>query len=127
MIKNIRSNDREKALAGVKNVTWDLTLLTQWSRDVKKQAQTNTLWLLCSRDKLVTKIAPMLMGPKNDLKIASIVENLFRAYWGDKMGEEIYQLYSDCRKGNRNHSVDYLNNLILNLEKEFLTYHAENS
>ena len=120
MIKSIRSNDKKKALAGVKNITWDLTLLTQWSRYVKEQAPTNTLWLLCSRDKLIMKIAPMIMGPKDDLEIANIVRNLFRIYWGDTIGEEIYQLYSDCRKGNRNHSVDYLNNLMLNLEKEFL-------
>lgn len=31
MYKSIGNKDREKALARVKNVTWDLTLITQWS------------------------------------------------------------------------------------------------
>lgn len=71
----------------------------------------------------------MIMACGNDSEIENIIRNHFREYHGDKVGEDIYQLYSGCLKNkyyqpkdNRNHAVDYLNNLMSNLEKEFLNW-----
>lgn len=131
MIKDIRHNDRERALAGVKNCTWDFILLTQWSRHVINQETTKTAWLLCSRDKLVMEIASMLVVFGEDSDTEKIVKKQYRTYWGDKMGDEIYQIYSDCcksilsKKINKNHSVDSLNDLMLKLEKEFLSWQKD--
>ena len=62
IFKNIRSKDRKKALGGVENAAWDLVYITAWFERIKTQAATNELTVLCSRDKVLLKVAELLRG-----------------------------------------------------------------
>ena len=60
IFKNIRSADRRKALRGVENAAWDLVYVTAWFERIKVQAKANELTVLCSRDKVLLKVAALL-------------------------------------------------------------------
>ncbi|MEI9479460.1 MAG: hypothetical protein WCO26_23215 [Deltaproteobacteria bacterium] len=51
LFKQIRSKDRERAIAGIKNATWDLTLIHQWLDMVRGQRTNNSINLLGSLDR----------------------------------------------------------------------------
>ena len=46
LFKQIRSKDRERDIAGIKNATWDLTLIHQWLGMVRGQRTDNTIYLI---------------------------------------------------------------------------------
>jgi hypothetical protein len=60
LLKHLRSADRERALRGIRNASWDLTFLSDWIRRGGEQEQTNTLTLLCSLDRKLLSLARML-------------------------------------------------------------------
>jgi hypothetical protein len=60
IFKNIRSKDRKKALRGVENAAWDLVYVTAWFERIKTQTKKNELSVLCSRDKVLLKVAELL-------------------------------------------------------------------
>jgi len=62
IFKNIRLKDRKKALRGVENAAWDLVYITAWFERIKTQAKENELTVLCSRDKVLLKVAELLRG-----------------------------------------------------------------
>ena len=62
IFKNIRSKDRKKALRGVENAAWDLVYVTAWFERIKTQAKENELTVLCSRDKVLLRVAELLRG-----------------------------------------------------------------
>lgn len=75
LLKNLRSADRERALRGIRNASWDVTLLSEWIRRAGEQKQTNTLTLLCSLDRklidLARMFAPQLAGNLTDEEFRS--------------------------------------------------------
>jgi hypothetical protein len=95
LLKNPRSPDRERAIAGVKNATWDLTLLTEWLTRISAQNERNTLTLLCSLDEKVLSFARALaeVTPTPDQS-----EITFRSFWGPTYGTRLaaqLQSYED--------------------------------
>jgi hypothetical protein len=60
LLKNLRSPDRERAVRGIRNASWDVTLLSEWIRRAGEQKQTNTLTLLCSLDRKLLDLGRML-------------------------------------------------------------------
>lgn len=60
IFKNIGSKDRETALAGVQNAAWDLVYVTAWFDRIKSQDQASQLTVLCSRDRVLLKVAELL-------------------------------------------------------------------
>jgi hypothetical protein len=60
LLKRIESNDREKALQGIRNAAWDLTLISEWLSRVKtaiENSDEKRLWILCTLDQSVTRMA----------------------------------------------------------------------
>lgn len=60
LLKNLRSDEREKALRGIRNASWDLTLLSEWILRIDRQKAENTLTVLCSLDRKLIQLANML-------------------------------------------------------------------
>lgn len=129
MMKKLRSIDRTKALLGIKNAAWDLTVLTTWSKSALRMRETNKLWLLCSRDTAMKKIAGCLFTTEIDENIVSLrLKSIFIEHWGKDLGISLYNRYfkfkdknlDDSRHANKKLPNTHWENLRNNLEKDFL-------
>lgn len=96
LLKNLRSADRERALRGIRNASWDVTLLSEWIRRAGEQKQTNTLTLLCSLDRklidLARMLAPQLAGNLTDEEFRSQGFMKILEPWGAKEVGQIAEL-----------------------------------
>jgi hypothetical protein len=122
VFKNVRSPNREKALAGVKNAVWDLVYITEWYEKIKVQAKTHELTVLCSRDKLLLNVAELLRSTVLDTP-----ESPFQQAGFGKSVLDRYNLYvSDLSNPIRALEPsppdidDYTAKLVADLEAEFL-------
>jgi hypothetical protein len=62
LFKDLKSEDREKAIKGIRNATWDLTYLSEWQKRVNEQEQNNRIIIFCSLDKPLRKLARSLIS-----------------------------------------------------------------
>ena len=92
LLKHLRSIDRERALRGIRNASWDITLLSEWILRGGEQKTKNTLTLLCSLDRKLIQLAHML-GPQTgdsssaDFRKSSLMKIL--EPWGKKQADEV--------------------------------------
>lgn len=95
MIKNINSADRLERLAGVRNASWDLTYIQQWLSYLKKQQEAAQIWIACSNDRIVTKIARLSIATDDarDDVIQSRIREMMAECWGATDGGKIYGHY----------------------------------
>lgn len=130
MMKKLKSIDRTKALLGIKNAAWDLTVLTTWDRLALRMQETNKLWLLCSRDTAMKKIAGCLFTTEIDENIISLrLKNTFIEHWGKDLGISLSNRYfkfknkniDNSRQANKKLPYTHWDNLRNNLEKDFLS------
>lgn len=117
LLKNLRSVDRERALRGIRNASWDLTWLSDWIRRGEEQKDKNTLTLLCSLDRKLIHLAHILAPQSHGdssvefrkLSLMKILEP-----WGEKEACEISELIegflanlnNPLRQIHRPHEVD---------------------
>ncbi|TAN65660.1 MAG: hypothetical protein EPN17_15945 [Methylobacter sp.] len=90
MIKNVNSQNN-KLKDGLKNAAWDLTYLTSLRNKSKNQSE-DTIWFLCTHDKLLQTIARSLYL-KEGQEIETAVYNLINEFWGTKKGSQVYDYY----------------------------------
>lgn len=93
MIKGIDSTNTEKLRSGIKNCAWDLAYITQWS-GFAREARPETIWFLCSHDKLMKQIANTVF-PKLGVSQEKVIEQLFTMYWGNKKGLNLFGVYQE--------------------------------
>lgn len=122
LLKQLRSRNRELAISGVKNATWDLFILEEWFSRIKTQDQDNKKWIFCTLDKKLKLFAESLVYSRKDenpLELSLI--NLFGIKIGGKLAEEleIYKLNSNSstRILNRENSQPSITSLIKNGEQ----------
>jgi len=95
LLKNLRSEDRERALRGIRNASWDLTLLSDWIRRDEEQKEKNTLTLLCSLDRRLMKLALILAPHRAGDSMGDFRRSTLRKIlepWGKKQAREISEL-----------------------------------
>lgn len=128
-MKGLKSLDRKRALASLKNMTWDLTFLTEWAKKVERQKETNTIWLLCSRDKTLMRIASCLMMARYvENALEEKAKNNFIENWGNRIGVELYGTYlqykqtcnDKSRVANKGFPSQYFEEIRLKFERELL-------
>lgn len=127
-MKGIKSFDRKRALASLKNMTWDLTLLTEWAKKVERQKETNTIWLLCSRDKMLMRIGHCLMYRHVENALEEKAKNIFIENWGNRIGAGLYGTYlqykqtcnDKSRVANKRFSSQYFEEMRLKFGRELL-------
>jgi hypothetical protein len=93
LLKNVRSSNRERAVLGVRNAAWDLTLLSDWIVRVQEQVQRNELSLLCSLDRKVVEFARLLTDePPEEPTADSPLLIIFESLWGTTVGRRLSTL-----------------------------------
>lgn len=117
LLKNLRSQDRELAIKGIKNATWDLFFLEEWFSKIKTQDQENKRWLFCTLDKKLKIFAESLVYFKeNENPLESILIKLFGSKIGNNLAHELhmYQLSSNSseRVLNQEHNQPSIASLI---------------
>ena len=95
LFKQIRSEDRERAIAGIKNASWDLTLIHQWLDMVRGQHTNNTINLLGSLDKKLHTVARSIITFTDSNEVVEAWRReLFDSLWGIKANTRLYA--KDC-------------------------------
>jgi hypothetical protein len=95
LLKNLRSNNRERALEGVRNAAWDVTFLSDWISRISKQKNKGMLTVLCSLDRSLIRLANMLapgrIDPESpDSLRPSLLELL--TPWGGKASKQLAEI-----------------------------------
>jgi hypothetical protein len=96
LFKNIESSDRERALAGIRNAAWDLTLLSEWLQRLQRKQEPGSrqpVVILCSLDEAVKRIARSVIN-RNHPQVTDheYLAGLFKAFWGDENGKRLSSL-----------------------------------
>lgn len=116
LLKNLKSPDRELAILGVKNAAWDLTLLSEWLRQVDVSVENKKLAMLCSLDKKLIDFAKTLVSGSQPVDL----KDHFVKLWGVKRGLLLLSFFENCRKNagnpdrqlNREASKDFIDQKI---------------
>lgn len=87
LLKSIESPDRKRALKGIRNAAWDLTLISEWLRRVKRSmadASSKQCWILCTFDESLRQMAQGAVSfdeYQNDL---GLLEQTFAKVWNSE-------------------------------------------
>jgi hypothetical protein len=81
MMKQLRSADRVKAIAGIKNATWDITHLSDFARRSKLSESQPVRFLFATADKNLARIAPLLLIDCNPNDLHSELSSSLSAWW----------------------------------------------
>lgn len=79
MFKKLRSSDREKALLGIRNETWDMTHLSDLVQKVEAGKNEGNRYMFASADNQLKMIAPFLFSTSDDF--AKAYEQVLNEYW----------------------------------------------
>lgn len=91
MLKQLRSNDRARAIKGIKNATWDLTYASDFARRVNESEDTH--YIFASLDGDLRQIVKMV---GMHLVYDSGILGMLKGWWLDQQAENIYALVKDC-------------------------------
>lgn len=77
-LKYLREPNRSKALDGLRNCAWDLAYVTWWGELLKRQDQENRLYIFCSLDKTLRRVAGSLLAEPEatDAEIAKTLRGI---------------------------------------------------
>jgi hypothetical protein len=92
LFKSLRSPDRDRAIAGVRNQTWDITLLTDWIKALEETRTRNRITLLASLDRNLLKLATLLMNAKSSDPSNLGFGSAFCTIWGQSAGERLTKI-----------------------------------
>jgi hypothetical protein len=123
LLKSLRSKDRERAINGIKNATWDLMIMLEWTKKIQVQDKNNEQWVLCSLDnklRIFAKSLVYLNGDENPIE-ATILKLFPLSIATTRLIEEfrIYMstLDSPDRIYNQSNKQENISNLIRKGEK----------
>ena len=131
MVKNLNCSDSDKFIKGIRNAAWDMTVVHYWSKKAIENRGAGDLWLLCTEDRALKKIANFIVSTydsNEDLKKES--KALFLNYLGKKEGTKAYALHNSyisnhsngARRTNILKSTKALYPFVEDLEKELLLH-----
>ena len=130
MIRDLRTPDRQRVLKNIRNAAWDLVLIRHWGKLVTKQPETNSLWLLCSRDKALKKVARVIhSGDYQDNTGAEANMAFFVPEWGETDGKVLADMATSLEEKRKQPkrrivtaSAEYHKQLRSQLENEILAW-----
>lgn len=86
LLKNLYSLNRDNALSGIRNATWDLTYLNEFTSKIKIQDDNNQRWLFASLDDKLRDIARTLIAHRPD---DNPMERMIINKLGERKGKKI--------------------------------------
>lgn len=132
LFKHLRSQNRGKALRGIRNQAWDLTLVYAWMNDSRGSDATDRIVILASLDRGLHSIARLvLIAAENEDLIQAArqqkLEDEFVLAWGEGRGRRLLKalLSAESRRisnpeSKRLLTLEYVRDLERCLEEEVL-------
>ncbi len=62
MLKGVKSKNPEKVMKGIRNATWDMTIVSYWAEKNVKREVTDPHYIFCTEDKALREVAILLLG-----------------------------------------------------------------
>lgn len=81
LFKQLRSGDRERAIAGIRNAAWDITYLSHFVAQRKRSNEENIFFLLATADRGLASIAPILMIDADEKDYADLLATSLSGWW----------------------------------------------
>lgn len=104
VIKGINSLDEKKAIKGIKNAAWDMTIVHYWTNFVIHRKRNGPLLILCTQDKALRFIAEHVAFSGESMTVEILFNELFKGTLKTHEIEELLQFYNDLdRKKSEPH------------------------
>jgi hypothetical protein len=81
LIKQLRSPDRARAIAGIRNAAWDITHLSNLVAERKRSEKENIFFIFATADRGLAEIAPVLMIDADGDACAPELARSLSAWW----------------------------------------------
>lgn len=127
LLKGVRSPDRERAIAGIRNAAWDLTLISEFLKAGQDQEAAARLTLLASLDRGLHSLARFVSDIR-EVEVSSsdrmleLLTGLWGARTGARLAGEIGELYATLeashRQLNRDVAPDFIDRSIARGEQK---------
>lgn len=133
LFKHLRSQNRGKALQGIRNQAWDLTLVYAWMNDFHGSNTTNRIVILASLDRGLHSIARWILITAEDEYLIETarqqkLEAEFVLAWGEDRGRRLLEalLSAESRRitqpeSKRLLTLEYVRDIERRLEEEVLS------
>lgn len=96
MVKHLKSADRERALAGVRNAAWDITYLSEFVRLIPAGEHNAKRYILATCDRALAEVAPLLLlGPEESEDLPSL-SGALGTWWSKRDARTISDHFFDC-------------------------------
>ncbi|MDO8073793.1 hypothetical protein O3299_19850 [Janthinobacterium sp. SUN176] len=130
LLKSLRSTNREKALAGIRNAAWDITHISDFVKRINEAPiEGNTQFIFTTLDEGLRTIARLVVEENPDDSPSEGLASSLKRWWPDKNAKRV----ADTLHGylNRNRPSDwwepykgrdYVGELIDQGEREILAY-----
>lgn len=106
VLKRAGSRDRQRALEGVNNAVWDLTIASEWAERCTRQLHEKKFWILCSGDEGLKLLARNLLfsreaGQTRESALQAVLIEAWGPSRGRKMAKRLLELMLDQRNPER--------------------------
>ena len=108
LLKSIESPDREKALAGIQNAAWDLTLVSEWLHRVRPSIDNpreKRRWILCTLDEAVARMAADVLSFDEAEEELATLNRMFAKVWQEdtaaRLANHLYEYQVDRSNPSR--------------------------
>lgn len=106
LLKDLKSLDRQKALAGAKNAAWDITYLSDFARRINEASETQpTRYIFATFDKRLRDLARFVIGEHEEMGADESLAKSFKRWWPAKDAQRIADLWASCQ--TRTRSADW--------------------
>jgi hypothetical protein len=89
MLKHLRSPNRLRAIAGIKNAAWDITYLSEFARHVSEAKNSKKWFVLATADKALAQLAPLLIVDAEMDERSTVFAREFSRWWPHEVANEI--------------------------------------
>lgn len=124
MMKQLRSEARDRALAGIRNAAWDITYLSEFVRRIKSADYDSQRFVLATGDRTLAELGGVLFqDAETHSDFQRILRESFEPWWGDdaaqlaRMVSEAVQI-AEAREAPTSASYDYVGDVIAAGERE---------
>jgi hypothetical protein len=124
MLKNLRSPNRERAIAGIKNAAWDVSYLSCFTSHVRSSKFPYQQYVLATADKTLANVAQLLILRRGGSGVVAELEIAFTRWWPKDQARQIAVSLIQCQENAaarihsniRPNSIDSLTTTISNGE-----------
>lgn len=129
ILKKTQVRSPDDRMSALDNAVWDLMLVRTWVKYVAEQKDRNRIWILCTRDKGLQRLArEMMIANAGDGDVETQIESMFTRAAGKDHGSKLYRQYQDLmrrtndqsRPSNKLGFDDYCERLNASLRSEYI-------